>query len=258
MTHGRRTESTLDKTCAYCGRTGKFTSEHIWPDWLLQRTSYTRAFSARAGRIVGRKQTINDVCAPCNNGPLSVLDGGVSQLYDAYFKNWVAEGQAIDFAYDHGKLLRWLLKVTYNSARTTGRDAALLARYREVMIAEGNCTPLFAFGFVGTIKPFYVLDPGAVKFRAIQPEGARCGRVIIPGHETDTRFSTRMITLNAFFFSLLIINDDEMHPDEIGALIPKIYGATLLPTGKTVIPPPTMNTFDAMRGVESWPEARPY
>jgi hypothetical protein len=87
--------------------------------------------------------------------------------------------------------------------------------------------------------------------------GVDIGRIIIPGHETDTRFATRMIMLNAFFFSLLIIDDDEMHPEEIGALLPKIYGATLLPTGKIVIPPPTMNTLDAMRGVESWPEAPP-
>ena len=65
--------TTLDKTCAYCDRAGKFTREHIWPDWLLQRTNYTRAFLARAGKIVGRSQTINDVCASCNNGPLSIL-----------------------------------------------------------------------------------------------------------------------------------------------------------------------------------------
>jgi hypothetical protein len=151
----------------------------------------------------------------------------------------VNEGQEISFAFDHGRLLRWLLKVSYNSARTTGWDAALLANYRDVIIADSDCTPLYAVAFVGTVMPVHTLDAGTLKFRAIQPEGARCGRLVIPGYEADSRFITRVISINDFFFSILITHDEDIDSNDIVSFVSRI-------------PAPTMNTLDAMRGVEAW------
>ncbi len=244
----------MPKQCAYCGRTGDLTREHIWPDWLLRRTAYMRAYSARAGKIVGREQTIGDVCGRCNNIHLGRLDAYAKDLYDEYFQHWVDEGQEVYLRYDHGLLLRWLLKVAYNSARSTGTNAELLARYADVLIAEHPCTPTFAFAFVGTIMPAHVLDPGATTFRAIQPQGARCGSLIIPHFSGDPRFATRMITLNGYFFTLVIVDDPTMDVADFAELTEYIYGVPLTPAGRTLVPRPGMNTLQAMRGVETWPE----
>jgi len=57
---------------------------------LLNATDYPIAYLARAKKIAGKNQTIRDVCASCNNGPLSRLDGYVRGLYDAYCPTWSA------------------------------------------------------------------------------------------------------------------------------------------------------------------------
>jgi hypothetical protein len=239
--------------CAYCDWDRPPTREHIWPDWLLNATDYPIAYAARANKIIGKNQTIRDVCAGCNNGPLSTLDGYVRGLYETYMRHWVVEGQAVDFRYDHGLLLRWLLKVAYNSTRTTGQDAALLAKYRHVLIAEDSCTPIFAFGFVGTIMPAHVRDPTATTFRAIYPQGARCGRLVIPEFRGDPRITTRVITINSYVFSLLIVDDMTLDVPTFSAVAVRLYGQPLVPHGITRIPAPSLNTLQAMQSVASWP-----
>jgi hypothetical protein len=239
--------------CAYCRQNRPLTREHIWPSWLLKATDYSVAYVARANKIVGKNQTIRDVCAICNNGPLSALDGYVQGLYQQYIRHWVVEGETVDFRYDHGLLLRWLFKVAYNSARTTGQDAALLAKYRDVLIAEDPCTPLFAFAFVGTIMPAYLLDPGATVFRRINPQGARNGRMAFNGLAPDPRYAMRFISINSYWFSLLLVEDMALDTEIVMALAQRVYGVPLTPDGVTQIPPPAMNTMQAMAGVETWP-----
>jgi len=238
--------------CAYCDQDRPPTREHIWPDWLLNATDYPVAYLARANKIVGKNQTIRDVCAVCNNGPLSGLDSYVRGLYDAYIRHWVVEGQVVDFRYNHGQLLRWLLKVAYNSARTTGQDAALLAKYRQVLIAEDPCTPLFAFGFVGTVMPAHVMDPGATRFRRVNPQGARCGRLMFRGLAPDARYAMRFTSINNYWFSLLVIDDMTLDPETAIGLAQRLYGVPLTPDGRTRIPAPRLNALQAMQGVESW------
>lgn len=238
--------------CAYCRQNRPLTREHIWPDWLLKATDYPIAYMARANKIVGKNQKIRDVCAVCNNGPLSALDGYVRGLYEQYIRQWVVEGETIDFRYDHGLLLRWLLKVAYNSARTTGQDA-LLAKYRDVLIAQDPCTPLFAFAFVGTIMPAHVLDPGATAFRRINPQGARNGRMVFKGLASDPRYAMRFISINSYWFSLLFVDDMALDTETFMALAQRVYGVPLTPAGVTQIPPPAWNALQAMAGVESWP-----
>jgi hypothetical protein len=239
--------------CVYCDQHRPPTREHIWPEWLLNATDYPIAYLGRANKIVGKNQTIRDVCAGCNNGQLSRLDGYARGLYETYIRHWVVEEQVVDFRYDHGLLLRWLLKVAYNSARTTGQDAPLLAKYRQVLIAEDPCTPLFAFAFAGTIMPAYVMDPGTITFRRIDPRGARCGRMMFEGLAPDPRYAMRFISINGYWFSLLIVDDMALDLETFFALTQRVYGTALTPDGITQIPAPRLNALQAMQGVESWP-----
>lgn len=232
------------------------TREHIWPDWLLKRTDYDRAFSARAGKIVGKDQTIRDVCGPCNHGPLSALDGYVRTLYDSYIQHWVVECQHVDFEYDYGKLLRWLMKVSYNAARTTGRDAAVLAKYRSVLIEPNPVSPIFAVAWVGTIMPAHVLDPGASRFRRVNPAGARCGPVVVPGYAGLPDVFTRAVLINSYVFTLLVIDDPWLNANAhaLSGLIDGLYGTPLQADGFTRIPQPALNALQAFEGVQYWPD----
>jgi len=242
--------------CAYCSKAAGLTREHIWPDWLLQRTDYHVAYLARAGKRVSRHMTVRDVCGRCNNGPLSALDDHMRALYDTYVAHWVEEGQAVDFRYDHGLLLRWLLKVSYNSARTTGRHAATLKSYADVLISPYPVSPIFVGVFVETIMPSYVLDPGAVRFRRIDPRGARCGPIIVPGFEDVPDLVIRRIQINSYVFTLVLTDNPWLngHFHVVADVLHYIDGVPLTPDGCTRIPAPTLNTLRAFSGVETWPE----
>lgn len=242
-------------TCAYCDREAVMTREHIWPDWLLKRTDYDRAFSARAGKIVSKDLTIRDVCGPCNYGPLSALDGYAKTLYDRYIEHWVVEDQTVDFEYDHSKLMRWLLKVSFNSARMSNTDGGILAKYRSVLIEPAPVSPIFAVAFVGTIMPAHVIDPGQTAFRRINPTGARCGPILIPGYFGLQNVLTRCILINSYIFTLLVIDDPWLNANAgaLSGLVDGIYGTPLQPDGFTRIPPPGINALQAFQGVQGWP-----
>lgn len=245
------------KLCAYCGKARPLTREHLWPDWVLRRTEYHHAYLAGAGKIVGREMKIRDVCAPCNNVRLGRLDEHVKSLWAPYLGQWIAAGQTIDFRYDHGQLLRWLLKVAYNTARSnvrnTDRHAKLLRRYAQVLIAEDAVTPVWAVAKVATIMPSFVFDEATQHFRPVQPQGARSGQIFIPGLSDERRFITRMVQLNGYLFSLFVLDDIDLEMETIQKVVASLPGTGLHSSGRTIIPPPETDTFSAMRGIERWP-----
>jgi hypothetical protein len=71
-------------TCAFCGRTGKLTGEHVLGDWLsrigldLDPVAHVTGPLNRMRREVGVtppfRRTVRDVCGPCNNGWMSQLE----------------------------------------------------------------------------------------------------------------------------------------------------------------------------------------
>lgn len=107
------------RVCAYCGKSGNLTKEHIFPDFLLEIYPNYRTFgNIQQDKTVKAPPTIKDVCQPCNNGPLSVLDSYGSKLTRKYFKPPEDTKPPISFQYDYHKLTRWLLKISYNDARS--------------------------------------------------------------------------------------------------------------------------------------------
>jgi hypothetical protein len=143
----------MPKACAYCGGGGPLTREHIWPNGFLKRDDFDIKFSKRANRTLKSDLTISDVCATCNNGPLSRLDQYACELYDRRFGKRISAGEVVTFTHDYGILMRWLLKVSHNSAGTTGQDAEVLARYRETILSDDPCSPDGAIASLSTISP---------------------------------------------------------------------------------------------------------
>ena len=112
------------RTCAYCPATGGLTKEHVFPDFLREHFPGHNTFvdNARGKVLVGAAPTIRDVCEACNNGPLAQLDGYGAELARRYFTQPVEVGPVrVTFAADFHRLLRWLLKLSFNDARKIGR-----------------------------------------------------------------------------------------------------------------------------------------
>ncbi len=123
--------------CAYCDHPCQQTREHVVPRLYNDTPGEAETFSARAPLTHLKGDLIvRDVCGGCNNGVLSGLDGYGKALYERYFAAPVYEGETVTFDYDGDRLLRWLLKLSYNSARAQNADIRVLREYRAVMLGE--------------------------------------------------------------------------------------------------------------------------
>lgn len=106
------------RACAYCGQVAELTNEHVFPD-CFQKTfePITPTKTPTGEKAILSALEIHDVCARCNNGPLSRLDTYLCELNDLYFSKVVRAGDRIRFQYDFDLLLRMLLKIGYNVGR---------------------------------------------------------------------------------------------------------------------------------------------
>jgi hypothetical protein len=127
--------------CAYCDDPCRPTREHVIPDWYNDTPGEAETFSARAPLTHLKGDLIvRDVCGRCNSGVLSALDGYGKELYDRYFALPVYAGETVAFDYDGDRLIRWLLKLSYNSARAQNADVRVLREYRKAMLGEESLT----------------------------------------------------------------------------------------------------------------------
>ncbi len=238
----------MAKPCAFCKIERIATREHIWPKNILEKTNYEIRYSERAQKIFSGDMIIRDVCAICNNGPLSILDAYAGQLYDSHFGKFERATEKIEFSYDYGKFVRWLLKISYNASRGTRVDSELLAQYAPIIISEHECSPAHVAIFIGRIRPSRKNNGQLMK-----PLGARCGRTRIAGGEYDRWCATRIVTINTYMFNMVVVRDTSFDASYIEPLCRNLYGVPLDPRGHVVIPAPTIDTVQAMSGIESWP-----
>lgn len=215
--------------CAYCGKVAPLTKEHIWPQCIIKREpTLVMRYSAKAQKVFGGDLIVSDVCAPCNNGPLSTLDEYACGLHDRYFSKIVNPADRVAFHYDQNLLIRWLLKVSYNSSRTTGEDADFH-------------TPLVPFMMGDSAKPAFVsvmldiVTPSVVNGVTLEPKATRCGRVFVG--RSRPWICVRLVAVNSYYFYVLItaeeptvVPDDELIECRLG-----IKGKLVGPTGKLVL-----------------------
>jgi hypothetical protein len=107
-----------ERTCAFCGKASDLTNEHVFPECFRKTVdAITTAKTTGGEKAILSALEIHDVCARCNNGPLSLLDQYFCSLNEQFFSKIVRPGQRVRFEYDFDLLLRMLLKVGYNVAR---------------------------------------------------------------------------------------------------------------------------------------------
>lgn len=188
------------KVCSYCDHKRKLTKEHIWPKCIINRMPELEAkYIGNQDKFTSAELVVRDVCAECNNTKLSKLDDYLCFLYDKYFKYYVEEIDNLTFEYNYELLLRVLLKITYNNARTFDKTDSYYREYRKSILNGGIIHENIVIK-LDIIKPHLEDD------NKIYPKSARCGRIDV-GIQSD-KFILRLISLNSFYFYIIISVDN--------------------------------------------------
>lgn len=205
--------------CAYCGQDRKATREHVIPSFLYSFQEEIEqsvvGWNEVAGRMLKGGAKIKDVCAECNNGTLSLLDDyGKRVLVESglFVRNY--SKTRISLAYDYALLLRWLLKISFNSARADGIHAPAFERHIPFILDKA---PLPKRHLVAAV--LYLAAPELVKNYSSPPQSfvnlAEGTGVVNPFHirisynavPNDT-YIHRIIIVGPAVFHLLLFRDD--------------------------------------------------
>ncbi len=125
--------------CAYCFKKSKLTKEHIIPKFLY---SFMKdcggdqsGFNTKSNSLIKSEAVIKDVCGECNSGQLSILDSYGKKFFEDN-NLFVCEhtNNQLILNYDYNMLLRWLLKICYNSFRAAHKDPSIYDKYINYII----------------------------------------------------------------------------------------------------------------------------
>lgn len=201
--------------CAYCGKVAPLTREHIIPASLyrVQKELGDKVigWNEAAGKVVGSEHQIRDVCEKCNGGQLSELDAyGLKLLTASGFltKNYTA--LTADLEFDYHKFARWLLKLSFNSARASGRDKELFESLIPYMLLDKGRPSKSQVAIVaGLAAPIKVseLSGGYEALRELADATGRINplfiRLAFAGQRNDN-FTLRVVMFGPLMFFILL------------------------------------------------------
>lgn len=216
---------TTKRVCAYCAKEAPLTREHLWPSGIIARAKgINTSYLGKLEKFIDAELTIKDVCAECNNGPLSKLDTYICDLFDAQFSRPAVRRQVRTFVYDYEKLLRWLLKMSFNTARANDSDVAVLSNYVNYMLNGGEMpTEVQVRLELIHPSPNPSWSPGSSVIKEIPAASIRCARVEMP-EDPLPGTTLRLVALHSFYFWVVInpANADAtaLHQGLPGKLLP--------------------------------------
>jgi hypothetical protein len=134
------------------------------------------------------------------------------------------------FEYNYDLLARWLLKLSFNSARASGTDGERLGQYKECLINHSIPIPDDFSITVDLVLPS--IDGGGM---AVLPNSNRICSVQFPGGEADW-CTVRLVAINSFYFWILLQDrpDSEVHLEHASIVLSAIPG-TLIPRTETYL-----------------------
>lgn len=230
------------KKCAYCDIAAPLTKEHIWPASIINRVNDRASYLSKIGKLLWTDLVIKDVCEKCNNGPLSHLDEYGATLYDAHFADYAKDATAVEFRYDFQKLAKWLIKLSYNSARAAGSDFQRLSHYKAALIQPTVPLPDDFSIAVDLVLP----SPIDGVQNGVFPSSNRICRIAFT-HGVADWCTVRLVAINSFYFWILIQHKPNhlVNPDHARAVLSKIRGAYLPPSSDVVrITPSGLTTLE--------------
>lgn len=122
--------------CMFCFEDfDKLTREHVIPDRIL------KIFPEQDITIDNEKEykdskgmVVHDVCANCNGVLLRALDDYGNPFIRENFLDKFERNSKLTINYDYNFLVRWLLKISYNSARKNKLDLSWYQRYLKFIL----------------------------------------------------------------------------------------------------------------------------
>lgn len=205
------------------------------PSSILERVPKDSVrYIESADKAILGDPVIKDVCGTCNGGVLSALDAYGCTLFDEQFCNAPTPATPVTFTYDFNQLARWLLKISFNSARSSKHaDADVLANYVPD-ITQGT-TPRVTI-CLELIEPAIgesQTDSGIVVVEKINPTTLRISRILLKDGFVPSLHIVRLVAIQAYWFALAIPTK-LTHPEtELSAerqeIISKWPGTSVLP-----------------------------
>ncbi|MFI5399250.1 MAG: hypothetical protein ACHQ9S_27280 [Candidatus Binatia bacterium] len=188
------------RRCAYCGSAGRLTREDIFSTFLREYyPSYRTHLDHTRDRRGRDTPVVRDVCRLCNNITLGSLDAYMAQVNADYLSVSPPE-DGVMFRYDYDRLLRYLLKVWYNSARASRQSVAEYARFAPYILGRESEPPLPTTLFLALLGEFELPTEGGRPSRHT-PQNVRLGNVT----PEDAEWSERIVfgplaSFNAYLF----------------------------------------------------------
>jgi hypothetical protein len=242
------------RACVYCGQRGNLTNEHVVPDFYHKTFGETISIvkTPSGDKAIPSPQEIGDVCANCNNAALSRLDSYLADLTKKYFSTIVKPGDRIQFAHDSDLLLRTMLKVAYNVARTRNQPIEVFQEAREFILGE-NPRPSGFRVFVQVLVPtparktHLPVTPGTTEIPPLPWRADLYDVRSLPG----LKFACSVSFMSYRFF---ILREDANVPTTIRnrsvvRWLKENKGATeLTDKGRATLYPSSVTVLDALKG----------
>lgn len=234
--------------CAYCGQPCQPTREHVIPRWYSDTPGEAETFSARASLTHLRGDIlVKDVCRACNNGPLADLDAYGKELFDRYLAHPVYTGERVTLDLDGTRLIRWLLKLSFNSARAQNADVRVLGEFSKAILGlvplTGHVRCWLHLVSATCLTPEGGVRPAARADRTEmivkKPDWFRILQLRLPFDPT-TPFVQRQVIINSFAFTLLVAPVGFSLPDRSFDRLREVFeelplGAVPIPNGRNVV-----------------------
>lgn len=197
----------MGRECAYCGAVENLTREHIFPESVISRyEGYLLSCTDRSDTFFRADLVVKDVCAFCNNGFLSRLDNYFISLFERYMTVPILPGDKVEIEFDYNSLLRFLLKVSYNSSRASGdgvQAIEVLSRYVPFMQGyESSASDVMLRLQIFTSAKKFNLETNRVE-GLLDAYMLRSAKIPYNGSQCDN-FIIRMVAFNSFWFYLII------------------------------------------------------
>src|SRR5690606_35959283 len=127
----------------------------------------------------------------------------------------------IDISYDYGTLLRWLLKMSYNSARAMTEPPPLLESTAGYIL-KGSSPPAIAFLAVEVVRDTVITDDDLLglpdelqHWRSVPTRMFRSGPAeIIARGKLLPSHTLRFVALNAWYFFICLVPPDTNRRDK--------------------------------------------
>lgn len=109
--------------CAYCGKEGNRTKEHIISCGILDL--FPECFTTIDGernKVYPSDPMINDVCSDCNNNRISYIDSYAKSFIETYFIKKYSKDDELSIEYNYSLIQKMCLKYAFNDLRARKKD----------------------------------------------------------------------------------------------------------------------------------------